>query len=81
MTSNLLQFQRRPRTVPPERAVYTVVEVGILLGVSRSTAYELVRNGTVPSERLGRRIVIPRVRFHAWLDNLGADKPATPGAS
>lgn len=77
MTSNVLPFQRRP----PERAVYTVPEIGILLGVSRSTAYELVRNGTVPAERLGRRLVIPKVPFHAWLDNLGASAPAAPGAS
>jgi hypothetical protein len=28
----------------------------------------LVRDGTIPALRLGNRWVIPRARFHAWLD-------------
>jgi excisionase family DNA binding protein len=31
----------------------TVREVGDLLGISRTAAYELVRNGTLPSVRIG----------------------------
>jgi excisionase family DNA binding protein len=53
-----------------ERAVYTVVEVAQLLSLSRGTAYALVRDGTIPALRLGNRWVIPRARFHAWLDSL-----------
>ncbi|MDQ7908368.1 helix-turn-helix domain-containing protein [Phytohabitans sp. ZYX-F-186] len=56
------------------RAVYTVHEAARLLSISVSTAYALVRSGDIPAERLGRRWVIPRVRFHAWLD--GATDPA-----
>lgn len=52
------------------RAVYTVVEVAQLLSLSRGTAYALVRDGTIPALRLGNRWVIPRTRFHAWLDSL-----------
>ena len=54
----------------PERAVYTVVEVAQLLSLSRGTAYALVRDGTIPALRLGGRWVVPRARFHAWLDSL-----------
>lgn len=57
-----------------ERAVYTVVEVARLLSLSRGTAYVLVRDGTIPALRLGGRWVIPRARFHAWLDSLTDDK-------
>lgn len=49
------------------RAVYTVAEVAHLLGLSRTVTYELVRDGTIPAQRVGRRLVIPRVRFDAWL--------------
>lgn len=49
-------------------AVYTVEQAAELLGVARSTAYELVRDGRVPARRLGGRWVISRARFHAWLD-------------
>jgi excisionase family DNA binding protein len=53
-----------------ERAVYTVVEVAKLLSLSRGSAYALVRDGTIPALRLGGRWVVPRARFHAWLDSL-----------
>jgi excisionase family DNA binding protein len=51
-----------------ERAVYTVREVAHLLSLSLGGTYELVRAGAIPAERLGRRWVVPRGRFHAWLD-------------
>ena len=50
-----------------ERLTYTVSESAELLGISRSTAYELVRNGDLPSLRLGRRIVIVRCAFESLL--------------
>lgn len=49
------------------RAVYTVTEVAQLLGLSRSVTYDLVREGTIPAQRLGRRWVIPKGRFESWL--------------
>jgi len=40
----------------------TVEEAGHLLGVGRSTAYELVRNGELECLRLRRRLVVPTAR-------------------
>jgi excisionase family DNA binding protein len=37
----------------------TVEQTAKLLGIGRSTAYELVRTGDIPSLRLGRRILVP----------------------
>jgi excisionase family DNA binding protein len=37
----------------------TVEQTAKLLGIGRSTAYELVHSGDIPSLRLGRRIVVP----------------------
>ncbi|MHA6805016.1 helix-turn-helix domain-containing protein [Salinifilum ghardaiensis] len=51
-----------------QRETYTVDEVAGRLGVSRSVAYQQVRQGVIPSLRLGKRWVIPCSRFHAWLD-------------
>jgi excisionase family DNA binding protein len=41
-----------------DRLVYTVEEAAGLLGVARSTMYELLRVGEVPSIRMGRRVFI-----------------------
>ena len=43
----------------PDRAVISVEEAGAVLGISRSTAYECVKRGEIPSIRLGRRVVVP----------------------
>jgi excisionase family DNA binding protein len=43
---------------PPR--VYDVKAVARALGLSRNTVYELIRQGQIPSVRLGRRILIPR---------------------
>ena len=40
-------------------ATLTVTEAASVLGVSKSTAYELARTGALPAIRLGRRIVVP----------------------
>ena len=51
---------------------YTVDEVAALLGVARGVAYDNVRNGLIPAVRVGRRWLVPRSRFHAWLDTTGS---------
>lgn len=61
----------------PVRAVYTVKEVAVMLSLSVSSAYTLVRSGQIPAERLGRRWVVPRSRFHAWLDGESGGLSAT----
>lgn len=41
------------------RRTFTVDEAAQILGISRSTAYECVKTGELPSLRLRRRVVIP----------------------
>lgn len=55
-------------TTITEPLTYTVDEVAALLGIARGMAYESVRNGSIPATRVGRRWLVPRKRFHAWLD-------------
>ncbi len=42
------------------RHTYTVTEAAQILGISRSSAYEAVRRGEIPSIVIGHRIVIAR---------------------
>jgi excisionase family DNA binding protein len=49
------------------RGLYTVVEAAQLVGVGRSTMYELVSRGEVASVRLGRKVMITRSTLEALL--------------
>ena len=44
----------------PERQVYTPAEVCAVLGLSRSSVYLRLREGSIPHVRVGRRILIPK---------------------
>ena len=52
----------------PRVETYTVPEVAARLGIGRCMAYDLVRQGVIPAKRLGRRWIVPRARFNAWLN-------------
>jgi len=45
-----------------------VDDVERILGVSRATAFNLVKSKDFPSIRCGRRIIIPRDKFLAWVE-------------
>jgi len=53
------------------RLVFTVEEAAQLLGISRSFAYEAVERGEIPSMRIGRRILIPKVALSRLLESQG----------
>ena len=57
-----------PAVIDTTRLTYTVDEVAHLLNLSRGITYQYVHDGVIPAERLGRRWLVPRKRFHAWLD-------------
>ena len=50
-----------------EPHVITVEEAAELLRISRNTAYEAVKRGEIPSVRVGRRILIPRISIMKML--------------
>jgi excisionase family DNA binding protein len=53
---------------PEERLTLSVSEAAARLGISRSSAYEAVRVGTIPSLKIGRRLLVP---VHALRTRLG----------
>ena len=60
-----------------ERPTLSVAETASLLGISRWLVQQAVHDGSLPSVRVGRRILIPRSRLLAWLDGMEA---STDGA-
>jgi excisionase family DNA binding protein len=70
-------FAARSRISPtqPERAVYNVREVSQMLSISLGGTYQLCRDGMIPALKLGGRWVVPKARFHTWLDNLSIADP------
>lgn len=51
-----------------EKRTYTVDEIQDILGISRPTAYNLVKKGLFHSVRVGGHIRISKKSFDEWLD-------------
>lgn len=63
-----------------EPLVLTPMETSKLLRIGRATVYEQVRLGTIPSIRMGRRILIPRAALMHKLEQAGKDANTDEGA-
>lgn len=50
-----------------EPLTMTVDEAALMLGISRHTAYQCAKTGQIPTIRLGKRLVVPRIRLEALL--------------
>ncbi len=55
------------------RLVYSPEEARRLLNLGRSTIYEALRAGTIPSIRVGRKYLIPVDMLHRFLGAAGPD--------
>lgn len=53
--------------------ILTVEETARVLRISRGLAFAAVRQGDIPSVRVGRRILVPKAPLLAWLAPSGAD--------
>ena len=61
------------------KIVLSVVETAKVLGLSRTTTYQLVNQGFIPSIRLGRRILIPIPALVDLLSKKLSNRPITDG--
>jgi excisionase family DNA binding protein len=59
--------QPRPRRSLTRADVMTVAEVADMLGMPKSTVYDLVRRGELPCARLGRTVRFVRDEIEARL--------------
>ena len=53
----------------PHKASYSVAEIQQILGISRPTAYTLIKKDLFQSVRMGNGIRIIKSSFDAWLDS------------
>lgn len=56
------------------RLTLSVEEARQQLGLSKGLMYEALRSGQIPSIRIGRRILIPRVALEQLLDQVVVHK-------
>ena len=54
-----------------EQATFSLVEAGKILGIGRSTAYDLARQGRLPVLRLGRKLLVPKIALERMLAEAG----------
>lgn len=55
-----------------EKIVLTVDEVANILGISRPTAYQGIQRGEIPSIKVGKRILVPRMALEKLLAEAGS---------
>lgn len=53
-----------------EAKIYTIKEICEILQISRTFAYQMLKEGKIPSVKLGKRVIIPKAKFDEWMDNL-----------
>jgi len=59
--------------------VLTIEELSIYLKIPKSTLYKLVREGKVPSQKVGRHWRFRKKAIARWLDETRAEEPDTKG--
>jgi excisionase family DNA binding protein len=57
-----------------ECLTFTVDEAAALLGLSRNLAYAGVASGEIPSVKIGRRILVPRLALERLLASAASNK-------
>lgn len=70
----IAEMNKQPESAVPafpyEKRVYTVDEIQDILGVSRTTTYQLIKSKVFHSVRVGGQYRISKKSFDNWLDNL-----------
>lgn len=64
------QVQNGAKEMLPDKRTYTVEEVAHILGIGRTSAYILVKEGHFKIVRIGNAIRISKRSFDEWLDSL-----------
>jgi len=58
----------KSKAIKEQDLVLRVIDIADILGISKSSAYQLVRQKDFPKVRIGKRIIIPRDNFFSWLN-------------
>jgi len=60
----------KPAILLAEKLAYSIPETAQLSGSSRSSIYIEIKEGRLKASKIGRRTVITKDAFQAWLGNL-----------
>ena len=52
-----------------EKLTISVNEAAKILGISRNAAFAACRNGSIPTLKIGKRILIPKAKLLALINN------------
>jgi excisionase family DNA binding protein len=63
-----LAYTAKTRELLETRASLSVAEAAEILGISRSSTYNRVADGTIAHRRIGNRVVIPAAAIRDLLD-------------
>ena len=58
----------------PQPQTVSVDQAAIALGIGRGTAYRAAHDGTLPTVRIGRRLLVPRVALERLLAGESANE-------
>lgn len=61
---SVMELTNRPFYTPTEALRSGLAPVG------RSVFYRMLRNGEIPSKRIGHKVIIPKRAFLAWLETV-----------
>jgi len=53
----------------PDKRTYTVEDIAAILGIGRTSSYNLIKEGHFNTVRIGSAIRISKKSFDEWLDN------------
>jgi len=59
--------------------VLTIVELSTYLKIPKSTLYKLVREGKIPSQKVGRHWRFRKQAVDRWLEETNTQNPNTSG--
>ena len=59
--------------------VLTIGELSVYLKIPKSTLYKLVREGKIPSQKVGRHWRFRKKAIDRWLDETRVEDPDTKG--
>ncbi len=59
--------------------ILTIAELAAYLKIPKSTLYKLVREGNIPSQKIGRHWRFRKGAIDHWLEETRADNPGSRG--
>ena len=60
---------RKPASLDELPDFCSLEELSEVFRVSRSTAYRMAAQGSIPSLRVGRRVIVPKEHLVRWIDS------------